>query len=85
LPTACTFGSVIGFKRELARAEQSPVTLDFSRTTFVDHTFMQEVRQVERDHGAKILGIEKLDPITHHRSSLRRASKRKFDLLAVFS
>lgn len=85
LPTACTFGSVIGFKRELARAEQSPVTLDFSRTTFVDHTFMQEVRQVERDHGAKLLGIEKLDPITHHRSSLRRAGKRKFDLLAVFS
>ena len=85
LPTACTFGNVIGFKRELARAEQSPVTLDFSRTTFIDHTFMHEVREVERDNGAKLIGIEKLDPITHHRSSLRRASKRKFDLLAVFS
>jgi MFS superfamily sulfate permease-like transporter len=85
LPTACTFGNVIGFKRELARAEQAPITLDFSRTTFVDHTFMHEVREVERDHGAKLIGIEKLDPITHHRSSLRRAGKRKFDLLAVLS
>jgi MFS superfamily sulfate permease-like transporter len=85
LPTACTFGNVIGFKRELARAEQTPVTLDFSRTTFVDHTFMHEVREAERDHGVKLIGIEKLEPITHHRSSLRRAGKRRFDLLAVFN
>jgi len=85
LPTACTFGNVIGFKRELARAEQGSVVLDFSRTTFVDHTFMHEVREVEREHGAKLIGIEKLNAITHHRSSLRRAGKRRFDLLAVFS
>jgi len=85
LPTACTFGNVIGFKRELARAEEAPVTLDFSRATFVDHTFMHEVREAERDHGVKLIGIERLEPITHHRSSLRRIGKRKFDLLAVFS
>jgi MFS superfamily sulfate permease-like transporter len=85
LPTTCTFGNVIGFKRELTKAGQSPIALDFSRTSFIDHTFMHEVREAERDHDIKLTGIEKLEPITHHRSSLRRASKRKFDLLAVLS
>jgi MFS superfamily sulfate permease-like transporter len=83
LPTTCTFGNIIGFKRELARAEQSPIALDFSSTSFIDHTFMHEVREAEKDHHIEITGIEKLEPITHHRSSLRRASKRRFDLLAV--
>ncbi len=84
LPNTCSFVNVIGFKREVARAEQSPLVLDFSRTTFIDHTFMHEIRELEREIGAKLVGIEKLEPITVHRSSLRRSGKRKFDLLQVF-
>lgn len=85
LPAACIFGNVIGFKRQLAEANGQPVTLDFSRTVYVDHTFMHELRGAERDYDIRIVDLERLTPLSHHRESARRAEPRRYDLLTVLS
>lgn len=81
LPESCTFGNVIGFKREVAAAGTAPITLDFSPSVYVDHTFMHELRSIERVRDVTIVGIDQLSPISTHREATRRARKRTFDIL----
>jgi MFS superfamily sulfate permease-like transporter len=77
LPTSCYFGNVISFKREMARARAGQVVLDLSDTVLVDHTFMKEIRAVEREiaeRGGSVLlrGLHKLVPVSHDHTSSRR-------------
>lgn len=76
LPEACIFGNVIGFKRRLAEAKDQPVILDFSRSVYVDHTFMHEVRAAERECKLECAGLSRLTPLSPHREAARRAEPR---------
>jgi MFS superfamily sulfate permease-like transporter len=75
LPEACTFSNVIGLKREVASAKGAPITLDLSKSIFVDHTFMHELRSVEREHEALVLGLDRLTPLSSHREATRRIAR----------
>jgi MFS superfamily sulfate permease-like transporter len=83
MPAACIFGNVIGFKSRLAEANGSPVTLDFSKVLYVDHTFMHELRTAEKEHDIKIVDLDRLTPMSHHREAARRAEPRRYGLLTV--
>ncbi len=77
MPVTCFFGNVISFKREMARAEERHIVFDFSDTVLVDHTFMKEIRAVERDARERGLtvalrGVQKLVPVSHDDASCRR-------------
>lgn len=85
LPESCIFGNVIGFKREIQAAGERPVTLDFSATSFVDHTFMHELRGVQSERDVRLIGLERLKPISRHSEAARRETPRKYDLLSVLS
>lgn len=85
LPEACIFGNVIGFKRRLAEAHGQAVTLDFSRTVYVDHTFMHELRVAQRECDIRIVDLDRLTPLSHHREAARRAEPRRHALLTVLS
>lgn len=85
LPAACIFGNVIGFKRRLAEVNGQPVTLDFSRTVYVDHTFMHELRVAEKGHDIEIIDLDRLTPLSRHRESARRAEPRRHGLITVMS
>jgi MFS superfamily sulfate permease-like transporter len=73
LPGACTFGNVIGFKRALGSSNEQPLTLDFSKATYVDHTFMHEVRNLQKERDVAVIGLDRLTPISPHREAMRRA------------
>jgi MFS superfamily sulfate permease-like transporter len=83
LPEACIFGNVIGFKRALAESKGMPITLDFSNVVYVDHTFMHELRVSEREQDVKIVNLDRLTPLSHHREATRRAEPRRYDPLIV--
>jgi MFS superfamily sulfate permease-like transporter len=77
LPTVCYFGNVIGFKREMAQLGSQQVVLDFAGTVMVDHTFMKEVRTLEREAAEggtslTIRGLQKLVPVSHNDAASRR-------------
>lgn len=83
LPEACTFGNVIGFKRALDRFQDLPHTLDFSRTIYVDHTFMHELRNLQRDRDIVLIGLDRLTPVSPHREAMRRMLPTNMDPLVA--
>jgi len=83
LPAACTFGNVIGFKKAIRAASSLPLTLNFSHSVYVDHTFMQELRRVQRERDVIVIGLERLIPMSPHRESMRRVPPENLKSLAV--
>jgi len=83
LPIACTFGNVLSFKRAFQKAQGQPISLDFSKTEYVDHTFMHEVRSLEREHDIVVTGLDRLTPITSHPQAMRRMISARAGRAAV--
>jgi MFS superfamily sulfate permease-like transporter len=76
LPTTCFFGNVISLKKVINSINDSVIELDFSQTIHVDHTFMQELRGLERDLSARggklILRVfDRLIPVSEHHAACR--------------
>ena len=76
LPATCFFGNVISFKKIIDGTQSGGIQLDFSGTVHVDHTFMHEIRSLERDLGQQgrevvLIGIERLVPFSAHHAASR--------------
>lgn len=83
LPATCFFGNVISFKRILSSSENGDIELNFSSTVHVDHTFMQEIRSLERDLGQQgrkvvMVGFERLIPFSEHHAASRSVPSDRF-------
>ena len=77
MPKTCSFANVIGFKGIMSETKASTITLDFTDSIFVDHTFMREVSAMKNEaasHGVSFStpGIERLTPVTGHLQAARR-------------
>jgi MFS superfamily sulfate permease-like transporter len=77
LPSACSFFNIISFKRVLDALKTKDIELDFSDTVLVDHTFMHEIRNLEREFGeqgrkVKLKNLDRLSPVSEHHSACRR-------------
>jgi MFS superfamily sulfate permease-like transporter len=84
LPESCIFGNVIGFKRRLAELKGKAVILDFSKSLFVDHTFMHEIRGAQVEHDVQLTGLDRLAPLSDHPEATRRAAPRSYALRTAF-
>lgn len=81
MPGACYFGNSMGLKQALEQLElekANEIELDFSKTEVVDHTFMREIRSFQRSASSsgrrlKLMGLERLIPLSHHSESARSA------------
>jgi hypothetical protein len=67
---------VISFKRVVDHVRDIDIELDFSQTVQVDHTFMHEIRSLERaviSRGGKVLltGFDRLVPVSEHHAASR--------------
>ena len=76
LPPTCFFGNVISFKRVVDHVRDVDIELDFQNTVHVDHTFMHEIRCLERSlasRGGKVIltGLSRLIPVSEHASASR--------------
>lgn len=83
LPTTCFFGTVISFKRMISSLGDGEVELEFSQTVHVDHTFMHEIRSLEREReaqGMKVVfrGFERLIPVSDHHAACRYVRGESF-------
>jgi MFS superfamily sulfate permease-like transporter len=83
LPTTCFFGNVISFKHIVNGIPDGDIELDFSSTVHVDHTFMHEVRALERDvshRGGKVIivGLDRLVPVSDHHAASRSVRTDRF-------
>lgn len=85
LPDACFFGNVIGFKRAIAAANSSPITLDFTKCVYVDHTFMHELRGAQSENQIQLIGLDRLTPISEHREATRTMATRRGKPVSVFT
>lgn len=83
LPEVCIFGNVIGLKRELQISAGLPLVLDFSKTSFIDHTFMKEVCSAEKERSVTLIGLDRLTPVSHHQEATRRVLQVNFNQVAV--
>lgn len=88
LPGSCFFGNVIGFKKVLDSLESKNVILDFSATKLVDHTFMKEVRRIERDRvggssQVRIEGLDRLCPVSEEDTALRHIRRNSQSTFAA--
>jgi MFS superfamily sulfate permease-like transporter len=72
MPQACYFGNVIGFKRAVAQTGNAALILDFSKSSYVDHTFMHELRNVESEYQVSCVGLDRLKPVSSHNEAMRR-------------
>lgn len=77
LPSSCTFIGLISFKNAVAEVQSRDLEFDFSDAVLVDHTFMHEIRTIEREYaeaGRKVLlkGLERLTPVSEHSAACRR-------------
>jgi MFS superfamily sulfate permease-like transporter len=77
LPSACSFFNIISFKGALESVATQDLELNFSDSVLVDHTFMHEVRTLEREYeeqGRKVIlkNLERLAPVSEHHSACRR-------------
>jgi MFS superfamily sulfate permease-like transporter len=84
MPQACFFGNIIGFKGELAQASGKNIELDFSDTNYVDHTFMHELRALQKEEEIEFSALDQLIPFTRHRESSRRDPEIKGSKLSAF-
>jgi MFS superfamily sulfate permease-like transporter len=88
LPPTCFFGNVISFKRVVAHVRDVDIELDFSQTVHVEHTFMHEIRSLERGleaRGGKVImvGLDRLIPVSEHRAASRSVPSELFAGRAV--
>ena len=77
VPPSCTFIGLISFKRAVDAVQSGDLEIEFSDAVLVDHTFMHEIRTVEReytDSGRKVIlkGLERLTPVSDHSAACRR-------------
>jgi MFS superfamily sulfate permease-like transporter len=77
LPSACSFFNIISFKGALEAVDTNDLELDFSESVLVDHTFMHEIRGLEREfaeQGRKVIlkNLERLAPVSSHHAACRR-------------
>jgi MFS superfamily sulfate permease-like transporter len=83
LPATCFFGNVISFKRIISSSHSGDIELNFASTVHVDHTFMQEIRSLERDLGQQgrkvvMVGFERLVPFSEHHAASRSVPTDRF-------
>jgi MFS superfamily sulfate permease-like transporter len=83
LPVTCFFGNVISFKRVVDHVRDVDIELDFSQTAHVDHTFMHEIRSLERElalYGGKVImvGLDRLVPVSNHHAASRSVPADRF-------
>jgi hypothetical protein len=74
---------VISFKRVVDHVRDVDIELDFSQTIHVDHTFMHEVRSLERDLGQQgrkvvLVGLDRLVPVSEHHAASRSVPSERF-------
>ena len=84
MPATCFFGNIIGFKSEVARARGHSIELDFTDAAYVDHTFMHELRSLQREDKIEIKALDQLVPFTRHKESSRRDPEVKSSTFSVF-
>lgn len=90
LPTTCFFGNVISFKRVVDHVRDIDIELEFSQTVHVDHTFMHEIRSLERgvvSRGGTVIltGFDRLVPVSEHHAASRYVRADTFVGQAVVS
>lgn len=90
LPATCFFGNLISFKRVVDHVRDADIELDFSHTVHVDHTFMHEIRSLEREirgRGGRLIliGFDRLVPVSEHHAASRSAPGEGFIGQAVVS
>jgi MFS superfamily sulfate permease-like transporter len=83
MPAACFFGNVIGFKSQISIGSGKKIEIDFSDTSYVDHTFMHELRAVQREENITVTALDQLVPLTRHRESSRRDPEVRTSSLSV--
>ena len=73
------FSNIIGFKKLIYKQLQSgKVVLDFSKTKYIDHSFMTYLVYLQNEFDnekIKVKGIENLQPFTNHPESARKLKK----------
>jgi MFS superfamily sulfate permease-like transporter len=78
MPEACCFSNIVGFKAQISAVElDKGITLDFSNTILIDHTFVRELTSIKREFGSKgrtvcLVGYDKLSALSHHPEACRR-------------
>jgi MFS superfamily sulfate permease-like transporter len=83
LPATCFFGNVISFKKIVDGVHSGDLELNFSSTVHVDHTFMHEVRALERDVSERgrrvsLIGLDRLVPVSDHHAASRSVPTERF-------
>ena len=81
MPTTCSFTNVIGFKSILGDLKAKSISLDFSATNFVDHTFMREVLTFKNEASTTGVafntpGLDRLTPVSEHHEAARRLQQK---------
>lgn len=73
---AAIFSNLLGFKKLLAEnLKHSKVIFDFSKTTYIDHSFMSFIRYYEQEQQAetfKVVGLEYHQPLSKHPLAARK-------------
>jgi MFS superfamily sulfate permease-like transporter len=73
------FSNLIGFKKIIYKQlKTGKVVLDFSKTKFIDHSFMTYLIYLQNEFDnekIKVKGIENLQPFTNHPESARKLKK----------
>lgn len=83
LPATCFFGNVISFKKIVDSVQSGDIELNFTNTVHVDHTFMHEIRSLERDLGhqgrkVNLVGLDRLVPVSEHHAASRSVPSERF-------
>jgi MFS superfamily sulfate permease-like transporter len=78
MPRACCFINIVGFDAQIRAVDSDKgITLDFTNTKLIDHSFIRELKSVQREFTSKgrqvaLFGYDQLVPLSHHPEAGRR-------------